>query len=160
MPLVIRPATRVDIPALGRLGAALVRAHHEFDAKRFIAASAETEEGYGRFLGTQLGKADVVVLVAEEGGEVVGFAYAGLEGPDYMSLRGAAGALYDIVVDPRCRGGGIGRQLLDAALAFLKAHGAPRVVLSRAVQNEPARRLFERAGFRPTMVEMTAELDG
>ena len=34
----------------------------------------------------------------------------------------------------------------------------PRVVLGTAAQNERARRLFERRGFRPTMIEMTLEL--
>jgi ribosomal protein S18 acetylase RimI-like enzyme len=32
------------------------------------------------------------------------------------------------------------------------------MVLSTAVQNEPAQRLFERHGFRRTMLEMTQEL--
>ena len=98
------------------------------------------------------------VLVAEENDEVLGYVYAGVEGRDYMSLRGPAGVLYDIVVDPNHRRGGVGRALLQAALGFLKSHGSPRVVLSTATNNEAAQRLFEQAGFRRTMVEMTAEL--
>jgi ribosomal protein S18 acetylase RimI-like enzyme len=74
-----------------------------------------------------------------------------------MSLRGPAGILYDIVVDPAHRGQGIGRLLLDAALAALEARGAPRVLLSTAQGNEAAQRLFEHAGFRRTMIEMTRE---
>jgi ribosomal protein S18 acetylase RimI-like enzyme len=77
-----------------------------------------------------------------------------------MSLRGPAGVLHDIVVDPAHRGRGVGRALLDATLAELKTRGAPRVVLSTAERNEPAQRLFARAGFRRTMIEMTRELDG
>ena len=77
-----------------------------------------------------------------------------------MSLRGPAGVLYDIVVDPSHRRRGVGRLLLDATLAALKARGAPRVVLSTAKRNESAQRLFAHAGFRPTMLEMTRELDG
>jgi ribosomal protein S18 acetylase RimI-like enzyme len=65
--------------------------------------------------------------------------------------------LYDIVVDPAHRGQGVGRVLLDATLEALKAKGAPRVVLSTAERNEPAQRLFARAGFRRTMIEMTRE---
>jgi ribosomal protein S18 acetylase RimI-like enzyme len=83
-----------------------------------------------------------------------------MEGRDYMSLRGPAGVLYDIVVDPNHRRGGIGRKLLDATMAALKERGAPRVVLSTAEQNEAAQRLFAGAGFRRTMIEMTRELDG
>jgi ribosomal protein S18 acetylase RimI-like enzyme len=131
--------------------------HHEFDAERFIAPTPRTEQGYASFLGTQLEAPDVIVLVAEHHGTVVAYAYASVEGHDYMSLRGPAGALHDIVVDPAQRGQGIGRILLDAAIAALEARGVPRVVLSTAERNEPAQRLFARAGFRRTMIEMTRE---
>jgi ribosomal protein S18 acetylase RimI-like enzyme len=159
-PVTIRPAAQADLPALGRLGAMLVRLHHDFDAKRFIAAPPQAEQMYASFLGTQLEDPEVVILVAERDGEVLGYTYAGVEGYDYMALRGPAGALYDIVVDLVHRGHGVGRLLLDATIAALEARGAPRVVLSTAEQNEPAQRLFARAGFRPTMIEMTRELGG
>ena len=158
--VVIRSATRADLPAIGRLGALLVRLHHDFDPQRFIPATPRTEQGYGSFLGTQLEVPDVIVLVAERDGEVLGYSYAGLEGFDYMALRAPAGALYDIVVDPAHRGHGVGRMLLDATLAALADRGAPRVVLSTAERNEPAQRLFACAGFRRTMIEMTRERDG
>ena len=158
--VVIRPATPADVPAIGRLGALLVRTHHDFDPQRFLAASERTAEGYGSYLGRQLRESDIIVLVAEAHGEVLGYTYAGIEGTDYMSLRGPAGVLYDIVVDPAHRGHGVGRLLLDATLAALTARGAPRVVLSTAERNEPAQRLFAHAGFRRTMIEMTRESDG
>jgi len=156
----IRRATTADMPAVGRLGALLVRLHHEFDAARFIAASSGTPKGYASYLGSQLDEPDVVILVAELDGEVIGYTYAGVEGWDYMALRGPAGVLYDIVVDPARRSQGVGRQLLEATLAVLAERGAPRVVLSTAEQNEPAQRLFASAGFRRTMIEMTRELGG
>jgi ribosomal protein S18 acetylase RimI-like enzyme len=153
----IRPAAPADLQAIGRLGALLVRVHHDLDPDRFIAATPQTERGYGSFLGTQLDEPDIIILVAERHGEVVGYTYAGVEGIDYMSLRGPAGVLHDIVVDPDHRGQGIGRVLLDATLEALEAKGAPRVVLSTAERNESAQRLFARAGFRRTMIEMTRE---
>ena len=155
----IRPATPADMTAIGRLGALLVRTHHDFDPKRFIAATPSTEKQYGSFLGTQLGEPNIIILVAERDGDVLGYTYAGVEGNDYMALRGPAGVLYDIVVDPAHRRNGVGRMLLDATLEALKARGAPRVVLSTAERNSDAQRLFDRAGFRPTMIEMTRELD-
>lgn len=155
----IRGATSDDVPTLGRLGALLVQLHNELDPKRFIPATAQTSENYGWFLGTQINKPDVLVHVAETDGKVVGYAYAGMEGMDYMALRGPAGALYDIVVDPAYRGKGIGRQLLTSALSALRERGAPRVVLSTAQGNEAAQHLFESAGFRRTMIEMTRESD-
>ena len=156
----IRPAVRVDLQSIGRLGALLVRMHHDFDPARFIAATPRTERGYASFLGSQLEEPNAVVLVAERDGEVLGYTYSGVEGFDYMSLRGPAGVLHDIVVDPAHRAQGIGRMLLDATLSALDARGAPRVVLSTAERNESAQRLFARAGFRRTMIEMTRELGG
>jgi ribosomal protein S18 acetylase RimI-like enzyme len=154
----IRPAATADLKAIGRLGALLVRMHHDLDPDRFIAATPGTEQGYSSFLGTQLDKPSIIILAAEREGKVVGYTYAGVEGFDYMSLRGPAGVLYDIVVDPAHRGQGVGRVLLDATLDVLQAKGAPRVVLSTAEGNKAAQRLFARAGFRRTMIEMTREL--
>ncbi|MEP7000030.1 MAG: GNAT family N-acetyltransferase [bacterium] len=156
--VIIRGATTADVVAIGRLGALLVQIHHDFDPLRFIAATPQTALGYGSFLGTQLEVPSVVVLVAERDGVVIGYAYAGVEGTDYMSLRGPAGVLYDIIVDPDHRGNGVGRMLLGATLEILKARGAPRAVLSTAERNANAQRVFAIAGFRRTMIEMTREL--
>jgi ribosomal protein S18 acetylase RimI-like enzyme len=158
--VVIRPAVRADLPAVGRLGALLVRVHYDFDHQRFIEPTPNTEHGYAAFLGTQLDEPNVIILVAQRDGEVIGYTYAGVEAHDYMALRGPAGVLYDIVVDPGQRSQGLGRMLLDTTIAALQARGAPRVVLSTAERNEAAQRLFARAGFRRTMIEMTRELDG
>ncbi len=158
--VIVRPAVSADLPAIGRLGALLVRMHHDFDPQRFIAASPRTESGYASFIGTQLDNPEVIVLVAESDGEVQGYTYAAVEGYDYMSLRGPAGILHDIVVDPAHHNRGIGRTLLDATLTALGERHVPRVVLSTATQNEAAQHLFTRSGFRPTMIEMTRELGG
>jgi GNAT superfamily N-acetyltransferase len=154
---VIRLAEERDLPALGRLGAQLVRAHHDFDRARFIAPGPQVEEGYAWFLGTQLEEADVVIYVAELDGAVIGYAYAGMEPHSWKELRAPAGFIHDLLVDPPHRGRGIATRLLEAAAAWLEEHGAPRVMLWTAQNNPAAQRLFERAGFRRTMVEMTRE---
>ena len=157
--LTIRPAVAADLPRIGRLGALLVEAHYNIDAQRFLATKPRMPLDYATFLAKQLDKPDVAVLVADENGDVIGYAYAAVEGYDYMSLRGPAGVVHDVLVEPDSRGRGVGRQLLDAALAFLKSRGSPRVVLTTAEGNAVAEHLFARAGFRRTMIEMTRELD-
>jgi GNAT superfamily N-acetyltransferase len=156
-PVTIRRATRADLPALGPLGAQLVRLHHAFDPDRFLAPRPNVEDGYAWFLGTQLGEPGVVILVAERDGRVIGYAYAGLEPMSWKELRGPAGFIQDVVVAEPERGAGIGTQLMEAAARWLEEAGAPRVMLLTAAQNQPARRLFEHLGFRPTMIEMTRE---
>jgi ribosomal protein S18 acetylase RimI-like enzyme len=154
----VRPARASDAAAIGRLGALLVREHHDFDPKRFIAPLPDLAERYGSFLVSQIERAQMIVLVAERDGEVVGYAYAGVEGNDYMALRGPAGVLYDLVVDPDHRRQRVGSTLLDAALADLARLGAPRVVLFTAEKNHVAQAMFTQAQFRRTMIEMTREL--
>jgi ribosomal protein S18 acetylase RimI-like enzyme len=155
---VVRRATPADLATIGRLGALLVKEHYDFDPQRFLAARPGTPEGYASYISTQLEDPDMAVLVADDKGEVIGYAYAAVEGYDYMTLRGPAGVLHDIIIDPEHRGKGVGRLLLGAALEFFKSRGLPRVVLSTAEQNEAAQRLFASMGFRRTMIEMTREL--
>jgi GNAT superfamily N-acetyltransferase len=154
----IRHATEADVPALGRLGASLMRLHYDFDRQRFLAPHGNPEEGYGWFLGSQLHDADATVFVAERAGQVVGYVYAGLEPLSWKELRDAAGFIHDVVVEDANRGGGIASALIETASLWLKAHGAPRVMLWTAERNHAAQRLFEQAGFRRTMIEMTREL--
>ncbi|MEA3082109.1 MAG: hypothetical protein QOD54_1777 [Sphingomonadales bacterium] len=154
----VRPAIVADLAAIGRLGALLVAEHHEFDPLRFIAPILNLAERYGEFLISQHEKPDKVVLVAERDGGVVGYVYAGAEGNDYMVLRGPAGEIYDLVVDPDHRRQGIGTVLLEAALAALTKLGAPRAVLFTAEKNLGAQAMFAALRFRRTMIEMTREL--
>ena len=156
--IAIRKATDADLPALGRLGALLLRTHYQFDPQRFMAPGSDPKGGYAWFLGTQLREEDVVVLVAEQRASVVGYVYAGLEPQSWKELREACGFIHDVVVDEHGRRAGVATALMDAAVDWLRQHGAPRVVLWTAEYNEGAHRLFERLGFRRTMVEMTREL--
>src|SRR5437870_5537296 len=68
----VRPASKSDLVALGRFGAALMRQHHTFDPRRFIQTD-RPEDGYGRFLVSQLANPDSLVLVAERENEVLGY---------------------------------------------------------------------------------------
>ncbi len=155
----VRPATKEDAPALGRMGAALLRLHHAFDPQRFIAPKGDVEGGYAEWLGGELVKPKAVVLVAEaDGGEVVGYAYGRLEGRDWNALRDPCALLYDLWVDDAHRRTGAGLLLCEAVKDAFRARGAPRVILMSATSNETAQRLFVKVGFRYTMAEMTCEL--
>jgi len=155
--ITIRRAEKRDLPALGRLGAHLVRAHHAFDRERFMAPGPKVESGYGWFLGTQLRARDVAVFVAEQDGEVVGYVYAGVEEKSWMALRDVAGFVHDVVVDESARREGVGSKLVEHAAEWLALRGVPRVMLWTAEKNEGAQRLFAKLGFRRTMIEMTRE---
>ena len=154
----IRLATPADLPALGRLGALLMRAHYDFDPQRFMDPGTDPSEGYAWFLGKQLKDDDAVVFVAEDGENVVGYVYAALEPISWKELRDACGYIHDILVEESNRRAGTATALMEAAMQWLRERGAPRVILGTADKNERAQRLFAKLGFRRTMIEMTREL--
>lgn len=135
-----------------------MRQHHEDDPRRFIGVD-EPEAGYGRFLVSRLSKPESLVLVAEHAGSVVGYVFADIEATNWMELRGPCGMVHDVYVDAASRRLGAGRELLRAAIDWIRSKGRTQVVLTTKTRNEHAQRLFTRLGFRPTMVEMTLDAD-
>src|SRR5688572_22071265 len=156
--MTIRLATPADLPALGRLGALLMRTHYEFDPQRFMSTGTDAADGYAWFLGRQLKDSNVVVYVAEQEGDVVGYVYAGIEPISWKELRDECGFIHDVVVDERGRRSGTATALIDKAIEWMREHGMPRVMLWTAEKNAGAQQLFSKMGFRRTMIEMTREL--
>ena len=154
----VRRAARADLPALGRLGAHLMRVHYEFDQRRFVAPAGNPATGYAHFLGTQIDADDAVVFVAERNGAAVGYVYAGIEPFSWKELRDTAGFVHDVVVDEAERRTGVAGALMEAAIAWVREQGVRSVMLWTAAPNERAQRLFEGLGFRRTMIEMTRDL--
>jgi len=154
----LRPATESDQEQLGRLGGALMRQHHADDPKRFIQVD-RPEAGYGRFLVSQISNPESLVMVAEHTGSLVGYVFANVEPTNWMELRGPCGIVQDIFVAEPARGLGAGRELMRAAIAWIRSHDRSQVVLMTKTRNEHAQRMFASLGFRPTMVEMTLDAD-
>lgn len=157
MPIEIRKATRRDLPQIAKLAGGLVRQHYGFDPQRFLFI-ADPEAGYEWWFGKELANKKAIILCAKLDGKIVGYAYARLEPRDWNQLLDAHGALHDIFVAETARRRGVAGQLLARVADELRARGAPRIVLHTSVKNRGAQKLFEAAGFRKTMLEMTCEL--
>jgi ribosomal-protein-alanine N-acetyltransferase len=78
-------------------------------------------------------------VVAVAGAEVVG--YAGL----FVSPPEAD--VQTLAVSPRAQRTGLGGRLLDALVGEAERRGCRSIMLEVAADNEPARRLYRRAGF-------------
>ena len=137
----------------------LMRTHYAFDRQRFLAPGEDSESGYAWFLGTKIESPNDAVFVAERDGAIAGYVWAALEPLSWKELRGPAGFIHDIAVADDTRRHGLGTQLMQTAIDWLRSRGAPRVILWTAAPNAAAQALFHRFGFRDTMIEMTRELN-
>lgn len=120
----IRPATRLDIPQLQRVRAAVRENVLRTPGKVTVRDYEEHIDGRGR------------TWVAEHDGAIVGF----------VSVDGATSWLWALFVDPDHEGRGLGRALLAAALAWSRERGAASLELT----TEPgtrAERFYRAAGF-------------
>jgi ribosomal protein S18 acetylase RimI-like enzyme len=156
--ITIRRAIAADQELLGRYGGALMRQHHDADAERFIQVE-NPEAGYGRFLVSQIANENSLVIVAEHAGAVVGYVFADVEPTNWMELRGPCGVVQDVFVDESARRLGAGRELMRTAIEWIHSKGRSQVVLMTKSRNEHAQHLFTRLGFRPTMIEMTLDVE-
>ena len=150
----IRTATEADLPALCYLAVALAGQHAEYDRGRYQLPEDITA-AYAELFTGHVGQPESVVVVADRGGELVGYVFGVVEPPSLVELTGRAGWIHDLYVSPAVRRVGVGGRLLDAAVAGLRSIGCPGgVLLGVAAQNAAGTALFRSRGFRPTLQEM------
>jgi GNAT superfamily N-acetyltransferase len=154
----IRNARHEDLPSVGQLAGQLVRMHYGFDPARWMLIDG-VDTGYAGYFASQLGNPGTIVLVAEDekSGEIVGYAYAGLEERSWPDLRDACGRLHDVFVAERARRQGLARAMLLECLRRLTGLGVPLAVTTAAWQNETSHALLRSLGFRPAVIEMVRD---
>jgi ribosomal protein S18 acetylase RimI-like enzyme len=90
------------------------------------------------------------LLLAEDGGRVVGYAMVAQTGGQATLATGDVMAeLETLSVEEGERGKGVGRALMDAAYAVMRDLGATEVILYVVEGNDDAVRFYERLGMRP-----------
>ena len=139
----VREAGPSDLPAVRRV---LLAAYQEYAATLPPAV-------FGRYLTdlldveSRLGTGEL--LVAEHGRRIVGtVTYHPEASQEGLGWPAGWAGLRALGVEPRARGLGIGRALLEACLARARAAGAPTIGLHTAEFMAAAVAMYEAAGFR------------
>jgi GNAT superfamily N-acetyltransferase len=146
----IRPAVETDVQAL----MPLMRGYCDFYEAN--PSDAGLEEMARALIATEDDQG--MLLVADEGGEAVGFAAVGWK---WSSLRGARIAvLEDLFVAPESRGHGAADALIEAVAERARMHGAPVVTWLTAPDNHRAQAVYNRVGGTSgAFLEYELELD-
>lgn len=140
--ILIREMVEADIAAVARLCGDLdYPTSFEQLAGRYAKVSIQPDNG---------------VWVAELDGEVVGWAHGHgvhiLEADSYVEIGG-------IVVDPGCRGLGLGRMLLEACERWAQARGYPRIRLRSGIHRSWAHAFYRRLGYQQASTAITFSLN-
>lgn len=120
------------------------------DAPDAFASTLEATEGQPqwRWEGWATGDgwgADLVTFVEEPDG--MPDAFTGMATGAIFRDDPTTAHLFAMWVAPAARGGGLGRALVDAVVAWARGRGADQVILRISDGNVGARRLYEAAGF-------------
>src|SRR6476469_6745679 len=101
-----------------------------------------------------LSQPDSFAFIAELDNHPVGYLLGYLQEPSEVWDTGRIGYIDSFLVVPDVRGQGVGRRLLDAAFAHLRAVGVRTVGLDVVSTNTAARQFYEKEGFVPTLLHM------
>jgi GNAT superfamily N-acetyltransferase len=118
------------------------------DDRRQLRALFEEAEDSAVQLDSYIG--DGRVLVARIGGDVVGHLQL-VEAPGEGEIE-----LKSMAVRPGLRGGGIGKRLVEHALAWARSNGYHRMAVATAAADIENLRFYQRRGFRFSGVEQDA----
>ena len=150
-----------DIPRLEPLWVAVHHVHQESMPELAPYVDDTTTWAYHVDMYAELlAKPDSILLLALVDGELAGYGLAcvhdvdGTWIPDTWVTGARIGEIESLSVAAAHRGGGIGSTLLDALEAHLRDAGAEDMIIG-ALPGNPAVRLYERRGYKPTWVYLS-----
>ena len=135
--VIVREATPEELPSIGALRV------EAYERGGFLRPG-DPYAGTLRALG---GQGDGTVLVAEDGGRLLGTIMLAAGAAIELAGMGAAD-IRALAVAPGSQGRGVGRRLLRAAISRAAAAGVYRLLLSTQPTMRAAHSLYESEGFR------------
>jgi len=155
MTVQIRRATTRDVQEILPVWGELAGFHADLDPA--FTPSPQWPREYGAYLRTLMGRDDAIAVVAKDGARIIGYAIGRITAlPPFFEHR-YRGYIHDVYVRDGYRRRGIGRQMVQQILDWLRHRGVHLVELTVAANND-AVRFWERLGFHTYMHQMKLEL--
>ena len=150
--MTVRKADLTHIPHLARLLHQVNDVHALGRPDIFVLGQRKYSDDQ---LAAILAMNDRPVFVAEEGGDVLGYAFCVVEQTSTPNLQPEK-TLYidDICVDEGCRGRGVGRELYDYVNQFAAEIGCRRITLNVWCLNDGAMEFYKKMGMEPLKITM------
>ncbi len=151
----IRPAKKSDAVGIINLLRQVLELHAKIRPDIFVSGTTKyTVEEVGAIIANEKRR----TYIADDGGEVIGYALCELEENPATNNSVAAKTMYidDICVDESARGQHIGEKLFDHVKAEATALGCDDITLNVWEGNDGAKAFYEKMGMTPrkTLMEM------
>ena len=145
MAIAIRRAKEEDAEAIGRILFEVHAVHHTIRPDLFLEGKRKYDEAEVKALINK-----TPVLVAEDGGEVIGYAVCYLQETKGDSMA-AHKTLYldDLCVDEKSRKQGVGKRLFAAVEALARELNCYDLTLNVWEGNDAARAFYDSLGMKP-----------
>lgn len=168
----VRPATLKDVPRLSEL----FRQEFEYQTRFDRAVQPNSDGDWRGFVSGRLALRNVLILVAEEEGHILGYINVRVvqqgQGSKIGGLKAIAkrmvhpfqrelesiiqprrfGVIEDVYIEPPMRKQGMATELFQRSLQWFKGHQVNEVEATIGVDNEASREYFRNLGFETVRV--------
>jgi ribosomal protein S18 acetylase RimI-like enzyme len=154
--VVIRPATRRDVPAIVALWDELMDFHRARDP--IFTRSHNGSDIFARFVTENIRNDAACVLVATVDGKIVGYCQGMLDRHPPALAESDFGQILDFGVTADYRRAGIGAQMFQTLCEWFRREGIRRIEVRHSTYNEIGACFWPKMGFQPYLQTLFMEL--
>ena len=146
--MILREATPADLPRLLELEQGVI----EFE--RPLNSSLKSRDTFYYDLPNMISDDNTHLIVVEDCGRIVGTGYAQIRNSKECLVHETHSYIGFMFVSSDHRGQGLAQKILDRLIEWSKGEGVKDIYLDVYAQNESAIKSYNKAGFKPCLLEM------
>lgn len=158
--MIIRAADDKDIEALFEIYKEFEKSEHDFANKLREQQGLKqselvfSEDEVQDLLKIQINDLGIKFIVAEDEGEIIGYARGWIEGKGYLDDLKNRGWFDAVVVVSKYKRTGVGSKLCDYLENWFREQNCESIDISHFYSNKIARMFYEKRGYIPTVLKL------
>ena len=154
--VIVREATEEDMPRIRELAMQIQKQHEDYgDINKLKTNARQIIDNFYRNI---MKSSRIILFVADDGGEVVGYALGEIEKRDPFYEEEFFGILDEIIVDESHQSKGTGKKLLEEIFNWFRKNNIKYAELEVDRRNGKAHNIWEKQGFEVNTYKMSKKL--
>jgi len=146
--LILREAIPADLSRLQELEQCVI------ESERPLNSSLKTSNTFYYDLPNMILDDNTYLIVVEVSGDIIGTGYAQIRNSKECFVHEKHSYIGFMFVSPNHRGKGLAQKILDQLIEWSEGEGIKDIYMDVYAQNESAIKAYNKAGFKPCLVEM------